>query len=79
VRELVEAPSKVSLAFQAIVDIRRREIVGYEVLARMPGEDNPEGWFFDAYEVGLGEDLEMVVLGQVLRRLPTCGRVVSSR
>lgn len=53
----------VSMAFQAIVDIRSEppKVVGYESLARFPYASPPE-WFRLAGSSGVGTDLELLAL-----------------
>jgi EAL domain-containing protein (putative c-di-GMP-specific phosphodiesterase class I)/CheY-like chemotaxis protein len=53
-----------TMVFQPIVSLRDRTIVGAEALARFssgPGR-SPGGWFTEAWEVGLGEELELLAI-----------------
>jgi EAL domain-containing protein (putative c-di-GMP-specific phosphodiesterase class I)/DNA-binding NarL/FixJ family response regulator len=49
------------IAFQPIVALDTRMIVGYEALSRFAGapQRGPEAWFAEAHEVGLGAELEL--------------------
>lgn len=44
--------------FQPVVDLRTREVVGYEALTRFDDGRPPQARFADAHDVGLGPDLE---------------------
>lgn len=63
------------MAFQPIVNMRTGETSGYEALSRFDAKPKrpPNEWFAEAWEVGLGVDLEIKAVQQVLRdirRLP---------
>lgn len=65
-----------TIAYQPIIKLDPRELVGYEALARFPVEPlrPPDQWFCEAAEVGLQEELELAALHkalQVLKRLPS--------
>jgi EAL domain-containing protein (putative c-di-GMP-specific phosphodiesterase class I)/CheY-like chemotaxis protein len=49
------------IAFQPIVALNTRQIVGYEALSRFDAEPHrgPDEWFAEAHEVGLGPELEL--------------------
>ena len=55
---------ELEIAFQPIVDLDSREIVGYEALSRFAGEPErgPDAWFAEAHEVGLGPELELFAI-----------------
>ena len=55
---------ELEIAFQPIVALDSREIVGYEALSRFAGEPQrgPDAWFAEAHEVGLGPDLELFAI-----------------
>ena len=52
------------IAFQPIVELDSREIVGYEALSRFEAEPRrgPDEWFAEAHEVGLGPELELAAI-----------------
>jgi EAL domain-containing protein (putative c-di-GMP-specific phosphodiesterase class I)/ActR/RegA family two-component response regulator len=54
--------------FQPVVDLDTTETVGYEALARFaqPHNRGPAGWFQDAFQVGLGVELEWLAVTQAL-------------
>jgi EAL domain-containing protein (putative c-di-GMP-specific phosphodiesterase class I)/DNA-binding NarL/FixJ family response regulator len=55
---------ELEIAFQPIVALDSREIVGYEALSRFDGEPQrgPDAWFAEAHEVGLGPELELFAI-----------------
>ena len=55
---------ELEIAFQPIVALDSREVVGYEALSRFAGEPErgPDAWFAEAHEVGLGSDLELFAI-----------------
>jgi EAL domain-containing protein (putative c-di-GMP-specific phosphodiesterase class I)/AmiR/NasT family two-component response regulator len=59
------------MAFQPIVDLHDRRIVGVEALARFAGPPNrsPELWFGEAAAIGLGEELELAAIRLALSSL----------
>ncbi|MDI6102232.1 EAL domain-containing protein [Actinoplanes sp. NEAU-A12] len=60
------------IVLQPIVDLDRHEIAGMEALARFTSEPyrTPDVWFAEAWQVGLGVDLEMHAVESACRRLP---------
>jgi len=59
---------------QPIVDVRTRQVVGYEALTRFADGEPPDTRFSTAWSVGLGMDLEFATLDRairVARALPT--------
>jgi EAL domain-containing protein (putative c-di-GMP-specific phosphodiesterase class I)/CheY-like chemotaxis protein len=54
--------------FQPVVDLTNAATVGYEALARFtpPDTRGPAGWFRDAFEVGLGVELEWLAAKNAL-------------
>ena len=74
VAKVLAQPSLLSLAYQPIVDVARAEIVGYEVLARLPGAESPAHWFELASRQGQGAQLQMLVLARVVSQLPAVPR-----
>jgi len=67
VRGILNKPARLDLVFQPIVSLAAAEIVGYEALARFPGPAvSPDRWFAAADELGLGAELESVVVSRCL-------------
>jgi EAL domain-containing protein (putative c-di-GMP-specific phosphodiesterase class I) len=60
-----------ALAYQPIVDLARRRVVGFEALARFTDAPirPPNIWFDEAAQVGLGEILESMVVTEALHNL----------
>jgi EAL domain-containing protein (putative c-di-GMP-specific phosphodiesterase class I) len=67
--------SAITPVFQPVVDIDTRTNVGYEALARFgqPHKRGPAGWFEDAFQVGLGVQLEWLAVDQALPFLQAIG------
>jgi EAL domain-containing protein (putative c-di-GMP-specific phosphodiesterase class I) len=65
----------VSMAFQPIVDLRTRETVGNEALARFRSLPlrPPDEWFAEAVRLELGVQLELATVRQALAALPRLG------
>jgi EAL domain-containing protein (putative c-di-GMP-specific phosphodiesterase class I) len=61
VREVLERGG-LGAAFRPIFDLDSLAIVGYEALPRFEGGGNPQRWFADAEEIGLGADLERAAI-----------------
>ena len=63
IRRVIDG-GELEIAFQPIVALDSREIVGYEALSRFAGEPQrgPDAWFAEAHEVGLGPDLELFAI-----------------
>jgi EAL domain-containing protein (putative c-di-GMP-specific phosphodiesterase class I)/AmiR/NasT family two-component response regulator len=60
----------ISPVFQPVVDVISLEIVGHEGLSRFPDHvASPEVWFADAFEVGLGTELEWLAAETLLGHL----------
>lgn len=62
--------NEMDIAFQPIVALSSREIVGYEALARFaaPPHRGPALWFQEAHEVGLGPELELWAIRRACER-----------
>jgi EAL domain-containing protein (putative c-di-GMP-specific phosphodiesterase class I)/CheY-like chemotaxis protein len=62
-----------STVVQPVVDIGTGRVVGHEALARFsqPHERGPAGWFRDAFEVGLGIELEWLAARNAVPFLAT--------
>ncbi|HWS36857.1 MAG TPA: EAL domain-containing protein, partial [Actinoplanes sp.] len=65
-------PEAMYVVLQPIVDIDGQRIAGMEALARFSAEPyrTPDLWFAEAWEVGLGTDLELHAIDLACRRLP---------
>lgn len=61
-------PSSLQLVFQPIVSLQDGVVVGYEALSRFSGppELTPDLWFAAADELGVGAELEAVVVARCL-------------
>jgi len=70
VEQLLEDDS-IRVAFQPIVDLATKKVIGYEALARFPGDSgiSPQMWFAEAAEVGLQLEIEMAAIRTALRQL----------
>jgi EAL domain-containing protein (putative c-di-GMP-specific phosphodiesterase class I) len=70
IQDVIDAEA-VSIVFQPIVQLRTGDTVAYEALSRFPGEptQSPALWFAEAFEVGLGEELELLALRGALQAL----------
>lgn len=69
-----------TMVFQPVVELRTERRVGFEALARFDREPQrpPDEWFAEAWEVGLGSELELHAVAAVMRemdRLPGDGYV----
>ncbi len=58
--------------YQPIVELDSGRVIAYEALARFPGDPSytPARWFADAWEVGLGLELELLAARITARALP---------
>ncbi|MET3445503.1 EAL domain-containing protein [Ralstonia sp. 1138] len=70
VRSVVDS-DKLTVVFQPIRSLLDLRLVGLEVLSRFPGgQDRPPYlWFADAWEAGIGEELEMLAIRKGLQAL----------
>ncbi len=60
-----------AIAFQPIVDLGTRDVVGFEALARFPGNPaRPDAWFGHAARTGLLVELELAAARRALSHLP---------
>jgi EAL domain-containing protein (putative c-di-GMP-specific phosphodiesterase class I)/DNA-binding NarL/FixJ family response regulator len=58
-----------SVVFQPVVDLATRRVAGVEALTRFPGvEGPPDQLFADAWDVGLGLELEEAVMAEAVAR-----------
>jgi EAL domain-containing protein (putative c-di-GMP-specific phosphodiesterase class I) len=69
IRHVLDAANSVRVALQPIVDLDRREPVGYEALMRFADGRSPDHWFAEAWQAGLGIELEVLALLSALRAL----------
>ncbi len=62
------------VAFQPIIDLKRRTVLGVEALARFSPDprQTPDLWFADASAFGLDEDLELAVVLMALDAASMC-------
>jgi EAL domain-containing protein (putative c-di-GMP-specific phosphodiesterase class I) len=69
--ERVLADRSLRIAFQPVCALRSREIIGYEALARFPGEviTTPRQWFHQALQLGLLQALELLAASTALEEL----------
>src|SRR6185312_9904154 len=65
---LLDAGRGPKLVFQPIVDLKRGETAGYEILSRFPGPPvaGPDQWFAAARKLGRAVELEVLVLERAL-------------
>jgi len=72
--EQLSEQGSVRVALQPIVDLISTEVIGYEALARFPGDAtiSPRTWFAQAAELGLLRDIEIAAIRAALAEL---GRV----
>ncbi len=70
VRSAME-PGVMSIVFQPVIDLRLGRIAGAEALARFATTPvrTPDLWFNEAWEVGLGVELELIAIRQALASL----------
>jgi EAL domain-containing protein (putative c-di-GMP-specific phosphodiesterase class I) len=67
---VLATPGALQIALQPIVDLVSGRWVGVEALARFPDNEDPERWFGEAHEAGMGVTLERRVLEDALKILP---------
>ncbi len=69
--EQVLSDHSLRIAFQPVCDLRSREIIGYEALARFPGWaiTTPRPWFEQAMQLGLQQALELLAATTALEQL----------
>lgn len=75
IEQVLADPGSLNMALQPIVDVRTRRVVGHEALARFtPAPYRPPNlWFEEAWQVGLGPELELHAVAlacRYLSRLP---------
>jgi len=69
--EELPAEGSIHVVFQPIVDLATTKVIGYEALARFPGDSSvsPRTWFAEAAEVGLLLEIEMTAIRAALAKL----------
>ena len=69
--EELPADGSIRVVFQPIVDLATTKVIGYEALARFPGDSSvsPRTWFAEAAEVGLLLEIEMTAIRAALAHL----------
>ncbi len=69
--EQLPADGSIRVAFQPIVDLATTKVIGYEALARFPGDASisTRRWFAEAAEVGLLREIEMTAIRVALAQL----------
>jgi EAL domain-containing protein (putative c-di-GMP-specific phosphodiesterase class I) len=65
IEEILES-GPLDMLVQPIYDLRTRELVSVEALARFPGDRRPDRWFADARAAGLGVELELLAVRSAL-------------
>lgn len=73
VRALVAAGGP-TMVYQPVVEIASRRVVGVEALARFdtsPVQAGPEVWFREAWDIGLGRELELSAIEQAMHARAT--------
>lgn len=65
---IISGAEGLELVFQPVVELTSLKTVGYEGLSRfaMPHDHGPAGWFSDAFDVGLGTQLEWFAASKAL-------------
>src|SRR4051794_13157401 len=68
IRELLDDPAALTMAFQPIMDLRTGRIAGYEALSRFNRTPyrSPDQWFAQAHRCGLGYAVEAKALAAAL-------------
>jgi PAS domain S-box-containing protein len=72
IQRAMRSPDCLRVLLQPIADVDQQRIAGMEALARFADEPYrpPNVWFAEAWDVGLGEDLELHAVGLAYARLP---------
>jgi len=65
----------ITAVYQPIMELESRRVIAYEALSRFPGDKGytPDRWFGDAWELGLGVELELLAMRittQALTEIP---------
>lgn len=68
----VLASEEITPFFQPIVELTTGRVIAYEGLSRFPGDParTPDRWFAEAWELGLGVQLELLAVRLIARSLP---------
>lgn len=59
------------IVFQPIVNLWSETVVGYEALSRFPAH-TPDRWYAQAFELGLGDELERIAIANAVRSFESC-------
>lgn len=72
IQRLLDRPGELEIALQPVFDLESGGIVGVEALSRFPkwAGDDPASVFADAWETGLGVDLELLAVRRAVTTLP---------
>lgn len=70
---VLESPSSLAIAHQPFIELASGDVVGWEALARFDGPPHraPSHWFEDAWDAGLGTELELLAIEQALKTIPS--------
>ncbi len=62
---------KINIHYQPIYDLASNRVIGFESLSRFVTEHyrTPDIWFNEAAQIGLGEELEMMAIGNAIKGL----------
>jgi PAS domain S-box-containing protein len=76
IEQMLRDPDAVHTVLQPIVDVRRQRITGMEALSRFSAEPyrTPDLWFGEAWQAGLGPDLELHAIARAFEWLPRIPR-----
>ena len=68
----VLASEEITPFYQPIVELSTGRVIAYEGLSRFPGDParGPDAWFREAWELGLGVQLELLAVRLIARSLP---------
>lgn len=69
--QAVIAQSRFIAVYQPVVDVARRQVVGYEALARFQAEPErgPDEWFSEAHAIEMGHWLEVLAIEKAMEGL----------
>ncbi|MEU4426557.1 EAL domain-containing protein [Actinoplanes sp. NPDC024001] len=72
VEQVLRDPAALQIHFQPIMEIDGSRIVGVEALSRFSAEPYrpPDAWFAEAWQAGLGPDLELHAIALAVGQLP---------
>lgn len=72
IEHILRDPGSVQIVLQPIINVAERRITGMEALSRFAPEPyrSPDLWFGEAWDAGLGPDLELHAIALAFRHLP---------